>query len=452
MLIKISEFLNKKLKAQQSKEETEFLPAALEVVETPPSPIGRMVLWTLFILVSLTLAWAILGNVDEVAVAPGKIIPVGNVKVVQAEDKGVIKTICVKDGQKVKQGELLLELDTTFTAADVTRIRKEIAYYNLELDRLIAEQQELPFVPQKSTDIEDKDIDFQIKLYQSRLAEYQVKLLAANSSLKQNEANLTSARANYQKSVSLYDIAKEKERRIEQLVSENAIATFVLFDHRAKRLELEQEIAAKTAEIAGLEWAIVQSQQSVSAIRAERNRDIATKMVEDRKQLQVNQEELKKAQEKDRLSRITAPIDGRVCQLAVHTVGGIVTSAQPLLEIVPEDTELQVEAWVANKDIGFIQQGQQAEAKVETFSFQKYGTIGAKVVDISPDAVEDKEKGRVYRVLMSIDKNSFNVNNREVALTPGMTASGEIKIRQKRIIEFFLDPFRQYQSEALRER
>lgn len=452
MLQKISEFLNKKLKAQQSKEETEFLPAALEVVETPPSPIGRMVLWTLFILVSLALAWSILGNVDEVAVAPGKVIPVGNVKVVQAEDKGVIKSICVKDGQKVNEGELLLELDTTFTAADVARVKKEIAYYNLELDRLIAEQQELPFVPQNSADIEDKDVDFQVKLYQSRLAEYQVKLLAAHSSLRQNEASLTSAQANYHKLVSLYDIAKEKERRIEQLVSENAIATFVLFDHRAKRLELEQEIAAKTAEIAGLEWAIVQSQQAVSAIKAERNRDIATKLVEDRKQLQVYQEELKKAQEKDRLSRITAPIGGRVCQLAVHTVGGIVTSAQPLLEIVPEDTELQVEAWAANKDIGFIQQGQRAEVKVETFSFQKYGTLGAKVIDISPDAVDDKEKGRVYRVLLSIDKNSFNVNNREVALTPGMSASGEIKIRQKRIIEFFLDPFRQYQSEALRER
>ncbi len=452
MLLKISEFLNKKLKAQQNKEETEFLPAALEVVETPPSPIGRMVLWTLFILVSLALAWSILGKVDEVAVAPGKVIPVGNVKVVQAEDKGVIKSICVKDGQKVNEGELLLELDTTFTAADVARVKKEIAYYNLELDRLIAEQQELPFIPQKSADIEDKDVDFQIRLYQSRLAEYQVKLLSAHSSLRQNEASLTSAQANYHKLVSLYDIAKEKERRIEQLVSENAIATFVLFDHRAKRLELEQEIAAKTAEIAGLEWAIVQSQQAVSAIKAERNRDIATKLVEDRKQLQVYQEELKKAQEKDRLSRITAPIGGRVCQLAVHTVGGIVTSAQPLLEIVPEDTELQVEAWAANKDIGFIQQGQRAEVKVETFSFQKYGTIGAKVADISPDAVDDKEKGRVYRVLLSIDKNSFNVDNREVALTPGMSASGEIKIRQKRIIEFFLDPFRQYQSEALRER
>jgi hemolysin D len=175
-------------------------------------------------------------------------------------------------------------------------------------------------------------------------------------------------------------------------------------------------------------------------------------MVDDRKQFQAYMEEVKKAEEIDRLSRIVAPIDGKVSQLAVHTVGGIVTAAQALMEIVPEDAEIQVEAWVANKDIGFIQQGQPAEVKIETFSFQRYGTIGATVVDISPDAVEDKEKGRVYRVLLSLDKNSFIVNDRKAAISSGMTATGEIKIKQKRIIEFFLDPFRQYQSEALRER
>lgn len=122
------------------------------------------------------------------------------------------------------------------------------------------------------------------------------------------------------------------------------------------------------------------------------------------------------------------------------------------MAVVPEDASLEVEAWVANRDIGFVKPGQRAEIKIETFSFQKYGTIGADVVEISPDAIEDKEKGRVYRVALKLDKDNVLVNDKEVYLAPGMTVSAEIKIKQKRIIEFFLDPFRQYQSEALRER
>ncbi len=452
MLSKIVRSLNKKINDQWPQNETEFLPAALEVLETPPSPVGRIMLWTFFILITSIILWTILGHVDEVAVAPGKLIPIGHVKVVQAEDKGVVKTIHVKDGQKVVKGQLLLELDTTFTAADMARSKKEMAYYRLEIERLMAELEDRIFTPQKYPDLEEKDISFQIGVYQSRLAEYKTKLLAAEFNVSQNQASLNSSRSNYAKFVSLYEIAREKEKRIEQLVNENAVSMFTLFDHQAKRLELEHSISAQLSEIARLEWAILQSQEAVATIKAERNRDITTKLVEDRKLFQAYMEEVKKVEEKDRLSRIVAPIDGKVSQLAMHTVGGIVTAAQPLLEVVPEDAELQVEAWVANKDIGFIQQGQSAEVKIETFSFQKYGTLGATVVDISPDAVEDKEKGRVYRVLLSLDKNSFLVNDRNAVVSPGMTATGEIKIRQKRIIEFFLDPFRQYQSEAVRER
>ncbi len=195
-----------------------------------------------------------------------------------------------------------------------------------------------------------------------------------------------------------------------------------------------------------------EAQKQIENVEAERSREIMTSIVDDRQKLSGFTEELKKAEEKDRLSHITAPIDGRVSRLDIHTVGGIVTPAQALMEIVPDEAVMQVEAWVENKDIGFIQPGQQAEVKVETFNFQKFGTIDANVVEVSPNAVEDKDKGRVYRVLMDFDKNSFNVNGKDVAISSGMTATGEIKIRKKRIIEFFLDPFRQYKSEALRER
>lgn len=455
MLKKINEFIKKFHSKDENKlkeEEIEFLPAALEVIEMPPSPVGRTVLWTLFALIIVTFVWVMVGSVDEVAVANGKIIPNGQVKTIQAEDKGVVKEIHVVEGQIVKKGDLLIELDTTITEADVNNLRHQVAYYSLDIERLLAEQASAPFMAKEQPGLESRDILFQQNLYNSRLAEYNAKMAVAQSNMRQAEASLASARSGYVKLIDMYNIAKEKEERVEKLAVENAISTFILLDHQSKRVELGEDINAQQSEIAKLEWGLVQAQQQMDSINAERNRDITSSLVEDKKQLASYQEELKKAEEKDRLSHIVAPTDGRVSQLSVHTVGGVVTAAQGLMEIVPEDAVLQVEAWVQNKDIGFVQVGQSAEVKVETFSFQKFGTIDAKITEISPNAVEDKEKGRVYRVMLELDKNSFIVNGQEVPLGSGMTSTAEIKIRQKRIIEFFLDPFRQYKSEALRER
>lgn len=396
--------------------------------------------------------WVMIGQVDEVAVATGKIIPNGQVKTVQAEDKGVVKQIYVSEGQLVKKGEPLIDLDTTITAADVKRLRQQVAYFSLDLDRLTAEQNHQPFIPKAYPDLEPKDIAFQQNLYQSRLQEYNTKLAVASSTKMQNEANLRSSRAGYQKMMEQYAIAREQAERVEKLAAEEAISTFVMFDYQTKRIELEGNIRSQEAEISRMEWSITEAQKQIENVEAERSREIMTSIVDDRQKLSGFTEELKKAEEKDRLSHITAPIDGRVSRLDIHTVGGIVTPAQALMEIVPDEAVMQVEAWVENKDIGFVQPGQEAEVKVETFNFQKFGTIDANVVEVSPNAVEDKEKGRVYRVLMDFDKNSFNVNGKDVAISSGMTATGEIKIRKKRIIEFFLDPFRQYKSEALRER
>ena len=141
---------------------------------------------------------------------------------------------------------------------------------------------------------------------------------------------------------------------------------------------------------------------------------------------------------------------GRVNQLSVHTVGGVVSEGQALMMVVPDDVTLEIEAYADNKDIGFIQKGQEAEVKVETFNFQKFGMVNAKVAEISPDVIDDtqdKQKDGKYRLTLSIDDDDSGIG-----LSPGMNVAAEIKIKKKRIIDFFLDPFRQYQDEALRER
>ena len=436
----------------RKREENEFLPAVLEVTETPPSPIARIALWTLMLILVTGLLWTIFGHVDEVAVAPGKVIPTGQVKVIQSQYAGVVKAIKVRDGQEVKEGEALIELDETTSAAELSQIRKQVGYYRLQVRRLEAEQNGTPFNPEITADIDPLEVEMQKRLFDGRTSEIRQRLAQADARVAEQRALQISTAATLQKYTSLLAVSQEMEKRMKKLLDQEAVSYFAYLQYEARRIEYEQNVAAQQAEISRVQSTLNQALRERDSLAAERARDIASRIVDDRKQLMNYEEELKKAEQKHRQSTITAPVTGRVTQLDVHTLGGVVTAAQPLMVLVPEGTTLEVEAWAANKDIGFLRVGQAAEVKIDTFNFQRYGTIDSTVSVISADAKEDKERGNVYRILLKLDRQDMEVAGRFVPLSPGMSATAEIKIRQKRIIEFFLDPFRKYKSEALRER
>ncbi|MDU4960253.1 MAG: HlyD family type I secretion periplasmic adaptor subunit [Sporomusaceae bacterium] len=435
-----------------NKQELEFLPAALEIVDTPPSPLGRATAWLLISLFTVVITWACIGQIEEVAVATGKVIPSGYAKTIQAEDKGVVKHIRVKNGSTVKAGDVLIELDTTLTGADVARLTTEQTYYRLELARLLAEQTGTLFAPAaQAAGFEDREQ--QLRLYRSRQAEYQARLAAARQAVQQAQAALDIGEATRQKLALQLEIAVDQEEKMRQLAAEGAVSQFQHQNYRERRITLQQDLAAQSNELVKAGHVLQQSRETLNSIVSEHERELMTGLVEGRRQLQGIEEELKKAREKERLSRIVSPIDGTVNQLVIHTIGAVVTPAQELMLIVPDGTNMEIEAWVNNKDIGFIYADQDAEIKVETFNFQKYGTLEAKLTEISSDAVEDKERGLVYRAVLRTDSDHFALaNGRKVYLTPGMAVTAEIKTRQKRIIEYFMDPFIKYRSEGLRER
>jgi hemolysin D len=164
------------------------------------------------------------------------------------------------------------------------------------------------------------------------------------------------------------------------------------------------------------------------------------------------EQELIKARTRLRARTLVAPVAGVVQQLAVHSIGAIVTPAQQLMVIVPGNDRLEVEAMLENKDIGFVEVGQQAEIKVDTFPFTKYGTIEGEVLDLSNDAVADEAKGLVYKMRVSMKQDSLRVNGRQVTLSPGMTVTVESRTGTRRLIEFFLSPLLRYADESVRER
>ena len=445
-------FYHRFIEGDKEGTETEFLPSILEVTETPPSPVGRLVLWTIIGVIFGAAVWAFVGEVDEVAVAEGRVIPVGNVKIVQSANKGNIKELNVREGDYVEEGQVLLVLDTTKTQADVDQLKKQVAYYSMTVDRLQAEMNDQTFVPPDNKEgwLDGKDISAQMALYQSRRVKLAADKQKNEATIAQELAAIESAQAQQEKYWSLYAVAKEKEERLELLFRESAVSYFQLLEGRSQRVNYQKSAEAMDQEIEKERAKLAEARDNLATTDSNYRQDTMQQLVEAKRQLNAYQEELTKANQTNQQSEIVAPVTGRVNQLSVHTVGGVVSEGQALMMIVPDDTLLEVEAYADNKDIGFIQVGQEAEVKVETFNFQKFGMVKAEVEEISPDSYEnaqDKRKEGKYRLTLSIEGDDSGID-----LSPGMNVSAEIKIKKKRVIDFFLDPFRQYKDEAFRER
>lgn len=452
--MKIKEIWDNFINGTEKEQETEFLPAILEVTETPPSPTGRLVMWSILTLLVVGILWSVLGHINEVAVAPGKVIPTGQVKTIQVKNKSIVKEIHVKEGQHVEKGDTLVVMDPTSTDADYDSLNKRAAYYALDIQRLEAELNGTSFSPKSAPNLELKDITAEQSLYQSRVSQHRAEMEAAANAVNQKQAALNAERVNLNKYDEMLEIAREKERRLIELTKENAISEFQLFEQTSQRINYEKTAAAQLDLINRAEAELSEAQAKLSNLDAAYKKDVMASLVESRKQYYALTEESKKADENQRLSTVVAPCSGTVYNLAVHTEGGVVTDAQPLMVIVPDGVELEFEVWAENKDIGFIKEGQEAEVKVATFNFQKFGMLTAYVDEISADSNSDKsdlEKNKRFRLLLKLDENTLK-ENPDIHINPGMEVTAEIKIKEKRIIEFFLDPFRHYTHESLRER
>ena len=334
--MKIKEIWDNFINGTEKEQETEFLPAILEVTETPPSPTGRLVMWSILTLLVVGILWSVLGHINEVAVAPGKVIPTGQVKTIQVKNKSIVKEIHVKEGQHVEKGDTLVVMDPTSTDADYDSLNKRAAYYALDIQRLEAELNGTSFSPKSDPNLELKDITAEQSLYQSRVSQHRAEMEAAANAVNQKQAALNAERVNLNKYDEMLEIAREKERRLIELTKENAISEFQLFEQTSQRINYEKTAAAQLDLINRAEAELSEAQAKLSNLDAAYKKDVMASLVESRKQYYALTEESKKADENQRLSTVVAPCSGTVYNLAVHTEGGVVTDAQPLMVIVPD--------------------------------------------------------------------------------------------------------------------
>jgi hemolysin D len=439
--------------------ERQFLPAALELLETPAPALPRAILWTIVAALVFTIGWATIGQIDLVAVAPGKVIAADKTKVIQPSETAIVKKILVTDGQAVKAGQVLIELEAaaSATAAETARNREALSATRLEAARYDALAKAArgtatlpafkapPGTPKALADSESRAMA-------SQYQEHRAKLAALDAEITKRAAEVASVKELAAKLAQTLPIAQRRAQDYKDLVDQKFLSQHLYLEREQVRIEQERDLAFQEARIRELGAGIEETRRRRDSMIAEFERGVVNAKVDADKRAALLEQELVKAQTREKQQILVAPVDGTVQQLAVHTVGGVVTPAQPLMVITPSDYQAEVEAFLENKDVGFVKVGQRAEVKVETFPFTRYGTLNGTVSFVSSDAVPDEKRGLIFQARVKLDTAKLRVDEREVTLTPGMAVSAEISIGKRRVIDFFLDPIRKTVSEGLRER
>lgn len=436
--------------------ESEFLPAALSLQETPLSPAPRLAIWFVLSFAFLALLWSIWGQIDLIATAQGKVIPNDRIKTIQPLETGRVTRVLVSEGQKVKAGQVLIELDATITQAEKTRIGGDLAAAIMIVARgqafmrfLDSGVQSTLQRPEMVTDIQFAEAQ---SLLRGQIAEYSAKLVRVDTEMVRREAEFRSTTELVRKLLLTVPIAQERAKDLKNLVDLSFVSKHGFLEREQVRIEQEADLSNQKSKLQEIEATLGEVRAQRQVLLAEARRIAQDSILDGQQKKASLSQEYLKADSRDRLMVLTAPVDGTVQQVVTHTVGGVVTTAQPLMVIVPSQNTLEVEAFIENKDIGFIKADQDVELKVETFQFTKYGVINGKVISVSSDAINDEKRGLIYSTRVLLHKSSILVDGRPVQLSPGMAVSVEIKTGQRRVIEYFLSPLIQYTSESLRER
>jgi hemolysin D len=460
---------------RRNKEELAFLPAALEIVETPPSPIGRAIAILIATLFCAALAWAYFGKIDIIASAPGKVIPSGRTKVIQPFETGVIRAIRVRDGQRVKAGDVLIELDPTINAAEREHILSDLTAAQLDIARLRAALSEGPdplaeFRPPESANPSLVATHRQFLL--SQIGEYRAKLAGLDRQRAQKEAESATVAATIGKLEAIIPVVQQKVDVRGALYNREFSSKLQYLENLQQLIETQKELAVQQSRHRETQAALAALAEARVQATAEFSRTIHDELAKAEAKAAGLAQDLIRAEQKTKLQALTAPEDGIVQQLAVHTVGGVVTPAQTLLVIVPVGTHLEIEAMVSNRDIGFVHPGQEAEIKVETFNFTRYGLLHGRVMHVSQDAItRDKSQDKpgnkpqgsdsntdpkpdelVYAARVSLDQTRMQIEDKLVNLSPGMAVTVEIKTGSRTVLNYLLSPLLRYKQESLRER
>lgn len=441
-------------------DESVFLPANLEITETPLSVAPKYVSRVIMIFSLIALIWAIWGQIDIVAVTQGKTILSGRSKQIQALETSVIKSITVENGDYVRAGQILMELNglgadsdseqthRALDASQLTKLRNEAIVKSFEKKGIVEiDQNEAAKMGLSLVEVSAAE-SLAMNQYQAWSAEDE-KLQAI---LNQHQAKLRSNQDQIHKLEQIRIIEKQRSKDYQSLLEKKYLSQHEYYEQDSKTIQNEHDLRSLNNQAQQIEESIHQAEQERRQNKQTFMRDILDALRQANEQIPQLKGQMEKAKQRQQFMSLKAPVDGTVQQLNFHTVGGVVTEAQPIMTIVPLDDKIEVESMVANKDIGFVNVGQDVVVKIESFPYTRYGYITGKVTSVSFDAIEHEKLGLVFNANIALDKNYLLIEGKRIELVAGMNVSAEIKTGKRQVIDYLLSPLQTKVDESFKER
>jgi hemolysin D len=428
--------------------ESEFLPSALSLQTAPVSPAGRWVARLLMGLLLALLLWSVFGRMDIIVNASGKIIPADRSKTIASVETARVDRLYVEEGQSVAAGDLLIELDTRMSDRERDKAAgdRETALLQVARSRaLLASIEAKKFVPMVDVEgVAAERVEDARRHLESQWQDFEAKLTRLDGEISSYKRQLP--------------LITQRASDYRALSRDHDVSLHAWLEKEQDRVDME----GKLSDVANQRRAHI----------AETRKNARDALNDGLRQAQSSGQDAERAAAHSDLLRLKAPVAGTVQQLTVHTIGGVVQSAQPLMVIVPRQHQVEVEAFIENRDVGFVVEGQCAQVKIETFDYTKYGTVSGRVTHVSRDAIDptaqtgsttygqahqeeakkESPKGPVYAIKVLLDQSTMTIDGRQVPLTPGMSVSIEVKTGSRRIIEYFLSPLIQHAHESFNQR
>jgi hemolysin D len=467
-----------------SAKERTFHSPALAIVETPAAPLASGLMWALAALLLGAIAWACIGEVEIVATAPGRLIPDGRVKVLQTIEPALVRAVHVREGQRVKEGDLLIELDPTLSQADLSSSQQRLQQNQQQMARLSLELrgQHLPQGLGAEAQAKAPSATLtpgQLATIQAREAAYEAKLAEARAAVEEKTKAITSAEATHTKLRINFELAGKRYQQSLALVKEGFFSEAERLKQQQEVVSLEHDLAAQTQTLAQLRAGLQEARHRQAVVEQERKVQILAEVEQASKEGMALQAEFAKAQQLNALKTLRAPVAGVVQSIGITTLGSAVAANQPLLTIVPENTPLIAEVFLSNNDIGYVRVGQAVELKMDSFPFTQYGAVAGTVKWISADAEfqnpqaldrqsgpgrpgaasqplgndvpDPRAGGLTYRaqIALASGEASILVKGRPQALQSGMSLQADIQTDRRRLIQLLLNPLEKGWTEGV---
>lgn len=445
----------------------DFAPSLLRIQSQPPAPFVGTLLRLLLVLLFLLILWAAFGKLDIVATAEGKLIPQTYLKIVQPFEQGLVRDILVKEGQRVKAGQVLMRLDSTLSNADGKAIGTDYIGRRIALRRIDAELADEEEFKRKPGDPEAAYVEALAQFRANRHA-YQTALAEERNIRDKATSDLAAAQQTRTKLIETLPHYREQALAYTDLVKDGYVSKLAATDKEREHIEKEQDLKTQEHIITSAQATLAMSTGKLEQITADYRQKLQAERADNSDKFDKTQAEYTKQQYRNGLLELKASQDGIIKDVATHTIGSVISPGTILMTLVPKDEILRAEVWVSNEDVGFIHNGQFTKVKLASYQFQKYGMVNGEVIHLSADSTDNTQQGAgqsapptakspngqpySYRALIELNAQELLVNGVRHALSPGMQVTAEIHLGSRTILEYLLSPVMGAFQEAGRER